>query len=417
MKCRKNLWFQGAALLIAITLLLAPGAGAQSQYKTLHRFKGIKDGTFVVAGLTFDQKGNLYGASQGGGAGGGGTVFKLTPNADGSWTESVLYNFCPQNNCADGAVPSASLIFDQAGNLYGTAKEGGLDELGTVFKLTPNADGNWTESVLHKFTGGTDGANPSASLIFDQAGNLYGTTSGGGDDLGTVFRLTPKADGSWTESVLHNFTGGTDGASPYASLIFDQAGNLYGTTSGGGDSGSCLYDNCGVVFELMPNANGTWTESVLYRFGGGKHGQWPFGGLIFDQAGNLYGTAEFGGNCGDPGCGVVFELTPQTDGSWAQRVLHSFNGSDGDEPVAGLIFDAAGDLYGTALRGGAHNLGTVFKLTPNADGKWAETVLHRFLDRPGASPSAGLIFGSSGNLYGTTNGAGSAHGSAFEITP
>jgi uncharacterized repeat protein (TIGR03803 family) len=406
MKRRKNLWFQGAALLlVAITVVLAPGAGAQIKYKTLHRFKGIKGGTFVVAGLTFDQKGNLYGASQLGGASENGTVFKLTPKADGSWTESVLYNF---TGGTDGGAPSASLIFDQTGNLYGTASEGGVDEFGTVFKLTPHADGSWAHSVIHSFRGGTDGANPYASLIFDQTGNLYGTTSGGGDDLGTVFKLTPNANGSWTESVLYRFKGGTGGANPFASLIFDQTGNLYGTTSEGR----------GVVFELMPNANGSWTESVLYRFRGGKHGQGP-GGLIFDQAGNLYGTAHFGGNCGDPGCGVVYELTRQTGGSWVESVLYRFSdGRDGANPSASLIFDQTGNLYGTTSAGGAQNLGTVFKLTPNADGRWTETVLHRFFDRPGASPVGGLIFDASGNLYGTTNGDGiTTFGSAFEVTP
>jgi uncharacterized repeat protein (TIGR03803 family) len=425
MKCNKSLCQGAALLLIAITVLLAPGAGAQSKYKTLYKFKNGKDGSSVVAGLTFDQKGNLYGAARLGGAGGNGTVFKLTPKADGSWTESVLYSFCSLSKCADGAVPSASLIFDETGNLYGTAFLGGAHDFGAVFKLTPNADGSWTESVLHTFAGGTDGAYPYANLIFDRTGNLYGTTYGGADDLGTVFKLTPNSDGSWTESVIYNFTGGTDGAWPYASLIFDQTGNLYGATSEGGDRSSCVNDNCGVVFELMPNANGTWTESVLYRFGG-KHGEWPYGGLIFDQAGNLYGTTEFGGNLSQClyGCGVVFELTRQKDGSWAESVLYSFSGRDGRYPLAGLIFDAAGNLYGTTVLGGDHSLcggsscGVVFKLVPNSNGKWIETVLHPFLDRPGVGPYAGLIFDASGNLYGTTVGDGtSTFGSVFEITP
>jgi hypothetical protein len=226
--------------------------------------------------------------------------------------------------------------------------------------------------------------------------------------------------------VLHNFTGGTDGANPYASLIFDQAGNLYGATIEGGERSSCLYDNCGVVFELMPNANGTWRESVLYRFGGGKGGEWPYGGLIIDQAGNLYGTAEFAGNlsqCLD-GCGVVFELTRQKDGSWAESVLYRFSGRDGRYPLSGLIFDAAGNLYGTTNLGGDRSLcggtgcGVVFKLVPNSNGTWTETVLHRFLDRPGAGPYAGLILDASGNLYGTTVGdVPTTHGSVFEITP
>jgi uncharacterized repeat protein (TIGR03803 family) len=408
MKCRKNLWFQGAALLlIAITLLLAPGAGAQSKYKTLHRFKGGKDGGNSRAGLIFDQTGNLYGATARGGTGGKGTVFKLTPKADGSWTKSILYNF---TGGTDGSAPSASLIFDQKGNFFGTTTGGGGQGNGTVFKLAPNADGSWTESVLYRFRGGTDGFYPSASLIFDQKGNLYSTTfDGGARGYGTVFKLAPNADGSWTESVLYSFLGGHDGGNPDASLIFDQTGSLYGTTVDGGAQGN------GTAFVLTPNADGSWTESVLYPFTGGKDGGGPRAGLIFDQAGSLYGTTPYGG-CDD--CGVVFELTRQTDGSWAESVLYSFNLRDGYYPLAGLIFDAAGNLYGTTVycgRGGGW--GTVFKLTPNSNGKWTKTVLHRFFGAPGAFPSAGLIFDASGNLYGTTYGDPSLSGSVFEITP
>jgi uncharacterized repeat protein (TIGR03803 family) len=422
MQYRKNLWFQGAALLlIAITLLLAPGAVAQSKYKTLHRFKGGKDGESIYAGLIFDQKGNLYGATTQGGAGGNGTVFKLAPSAGGSWTASVLYNF---TGGTDGANPYASLIFDQKGNLYGTTAYGAQGS-GAVFQLAPNADGSWTESVIYSFLGGKDGGNPSASLVFDQKGNLYGTTQDGGNGApgnGTAFKLTPNADGSWTESVLYVFSGGEDGGNPTASLIMDSAGNLYGTTFYG-NSGPCLGGECGVVFELMPNADGTWTESVLYRFKGGKDGGNPETDLIFDQAGNLYGTTKVGGCSGD--CGVVFELTPQTDGSWMESVLYRFNGRDGRYPAAGLISDAAGNLYGTTVLGGDLSLcnngsgcGVVYKLVPNSNGKWTETVLHRFLNRPGVLPYTGLIFDSSGNLYGTTFGDGnSTFGSVFEVTP
>ena len=260
MKCNKSLCQGGALLFIAITLLLAPGAGAQSKYKTLRRFKGGPK--FVYAGLIFDQKGNLYGATVGGGAGGNGTVYKLTPKADGSWTESILYNF---TGGTDGVVPYASLIFDEKGNLYGTTTLGGAGGNGTVYRLTPKADGSWTESILYNFTGFTDGGNPYASLVFDQKGNLYGATAGGGaGGSGTVYKLTPKADGSWTESVLYSFLGGEDGADPIARLIMDPAGNLYGTTIYGGGRGDCSAGECGVVFELMPNADGTWSESVLH---------------------------------------------------------------------------------------------------------------------------------------------------------
>jgi uncharacterized repeat protein (TIGR03803 family) len=427
MKCRKSLWFQGAALvLIAITMLLPPGAGAQNQYKTLHRFKGGTDGEFMYAGLVFDQKGNLYGATAGGGAGGNGTVFKLQPKADGSWTESILYNF---TGGTDGGAPYASLIFDQKGNLYGTTVFGGAQGSGAVFKLAPHADGSWTENVIYSFLGGKDGGNPSASLIFDQKGNLYGTTQDGGSGAagnGTAFKLTRNADGSWSESVLYVFSGGEDGGNPTASLIVDPAGNLYGTTIYGGNNGdSCAVTECGVVFELMPNADGTWTESVLYSFTGGTDGGNPETDLIFDQAGNLYGTTKWGGKCAfSDGCGVVFELKRQTDGSWVESVLHRFSRRDGFVPTAGLIFDAAGSLYGTTVAGGDLSLhggsgcGVVFKLAPNSNGKWTETELHRFLDRPGDSPFAGLIFDGSGNLYGTTWGNGtSTFGSVFEVTP
>jgi uncharacterized repeat protein (TIGR03803 family) len=421
MKCRKKIWFEGAALLlIAITLLLAPGAGAQSKYKTLHRFKDDAHGKFVYAGLIFDQIGNLYGTTILGGARGNGTVFKLAPNADGSWTKNVLYNFSGRE---DGGSPYASLIFDQTGNLYGTTADGGTMSLGTVFKLTPNADGSWTETVIYSFLGREDGGSPLAGLILDSAGNLYGTTFYDGD-FTTAFELMPNADGSWTEKVLHVFQNGSDGSQSSAGLIFDQAGNLYGTTAYGGGSSSCNLNTCGVVFELTPNQDGTWTENLLYRFTGGKDGGNPFGGLIFDQAGNLYGTTEFGGNCGAVGCGVVFKLTRQADGSWAESVPYSFSGRDGDHPLASLISDADGNLYGTTVgaRSGpcvaAYGCGVVFRLTPNSNGTWTESVLHRFSDHPGAHPDASLIFDASGNLYGTTAGDGTiTFGSVFEITP
>jgi uncharacterized repeat protein (TIGR03803 family) len=211
-----------------------------------------------------------------------------------------------------------------------------------------------------------------------------------------------------------------DGADPYrAGLIFDPAGNLYGTTENGGNSQCTATGNgCGVVFELIPNADGSWKQTVLYRLcsrsscGDGTN---PQTSLIFDRAGNLYGTTVNGGAAG---FGVVFQLTPNADGSWREKVLHSFRGGDGGGPQASLIFDHAGTLYGTTANGGIHNYGTVFKLVPNSDGGWHETVLHAFYDRPGALPEAGVIFDSAGNLYGTTFGdSNTTFGSVFEITP
>ena len=205
-----------------------------------------------------------------------GTVFELTPNGDGSWTESVLHSFY----YSDGFGPEVGLIFDAAGNLYGTTLGGGALQRGTVFKLTPNGDGSWTESVLHSFNG-SDGNWPRG-LIFDAAGNLYGTTYlGGARNVGTVFEFTPNGDGSWTKTVLHSFRGGSDGANPMAGLIFDAAGNLYGTTIWGG--GGVCPNGCGTVFKLRPTLSGTWRFGVLHKFMG-TPGAYPYAGLVFDHS-------------------------------------------------------------------------------------------------------------------------------------
>jgi uncharacterized repeat protein (TIGR03803 family) len=299
-----------------------------------------------------------------------GVVFKLKPNPDGTWTESVLHSFA---GGTDGASPAglAGLIFDATGNLYGTTFYGGSDSsscfyggCGVAFKLKPNHDGSWTESIVHTFVG-ADGTNPSAGLIFDAAGNSYGTTwQGGASSLctepggcGVVFRLKPNPDGSWTESVLHSF-GGVDGSFGSAGLIFDTAGNLYGMTyvaCGGCGEG-------GTVFELQPNPDGTWTESVLHSFTGGADGSFPTGGLIFDAAGNLYGTTSEGGaHFGSEGYGVVFKLAPTSSG-WSETVLHTFLGV-GENPAAPVIFDPAGNLYGTTERGSPWD-GLVFEIKP-----------------------------------------------------
>jgi uncharacterized repeat protein (TIGR03803 family) len=335
------------------------------------------------------------------------------------------------------------VIFDGAGNLYGTTLGGGSNSssaciygCGTAFRLIPGSGGSWTESVLYSFCSLSrcvDGSAPQSGVIFDQTGNLYGTTVIGGSSsasacnnlgCGTVFKLTPNADGRWTESVLHSFfslTDCADGKSTFASVIFDGAGNLYGTASEGGNLSQCDEHGCGVFFELTPNADGTWKEEILHRFAGGRDGAVPEDSLLFDGSGNLYGTAHLGGNLTN--CGVVFELTPDSHGSWEEKVLYSFAGGDGRGPFASLAFDKAGNLYGTTLLGadrlcGSSGCGVVFELTPNSNGGWTETVLHRFLDHPGAAPYAGVIFDAAGNVYGTTSGDHSTtFGSVFEITP
>jgi uncharacterized repeat protein (TIGR03803 family) len=307
MNYKKFLGAAGSALMIVIvvTLVLASSAWAQSTFKTLYTFKGgNKDGGLPTAGVILDAAGNLYGTVEVGGGHSSGAVFELTPGA-GGWTKHVLHVFTG----TDGAHPDASLTLDAAGNLYGTTGccgylGHGLSEPGVVFELTPNSDGTWVERTLYKFTGGTDGGTPNGSLIFDQGGNLYGTTMYGGIiglcdhqyGCGVVFELTPNSDGTWTEKVLHSFAW-TDGAHLAASLTFDHVGNLYGTTTQGGNYGG------GVVFKLTPNSDGSWTENALHSFTGGKDGSYVRAGLTFDAAGNLYGATRLGGNYG---VGVVF---------------------------------------------------------------------------------------------------------------
>src|ERR1017187_5420046 len=404
-----------AVLAIIAATLFVTSTWATAQEKVLHNFNNNgTEGYEPLAGLIFDAAGNLHGTTYVGGSYGYGTAFELTPAGGGTWNEKVLYSF------ASGSTAfylTSGLIFDGAGNLYGTTLGG---QGGSVFELTPTAGGGWTEKVLHSFGNGTDGEDPQAGLIFDAAGNLYGTTIAGGTyGGGTAFELTPAAGGGWTEQVLLNFDG-TDGQHPYGALIFDAAGNLYGTTSYGG-----TYDY-GTVFELTPAAGGGWTETVLHNFNdNGTDGYWPYAGLIFDAVGNLYGTTYGGGvytsctNGSFLGCGTVFELTPTAGGGWTEKVLHSFgNGTDGEDPQAGLIFDAAGNLYGTTIAGGTYGGGTAFELTPAAGGGWTEQVLLNFDGTDGQHPYGALIFDAAGNLYGTTSYGGTYdYGTVFELTP
>lgn len=345
----------------------------------------------------------------------------LTTQAWGTVVEKVIYSF---TGGADGAVPAASLILDSAGNFYGTTSAGGTAGCGTVFELIRNPDGTWKESVLYTFTGGGDGAQPQAALIFDSAGNLYGTASAGGAGYGVVFELMPNADGTWSESVLRVFNGGRGGAHPQGRLLFDSAGvNLYGTTSAGGNLVSCGGVGCGVVFELSPQSGGSWAEQVLYFFTGGKNGGIPYGGLTFDAVGNLYGTASTGGVVGSPtfcpgGCGVVFELTP-AGGKWGQTVLYAFKGAsrDGATPQGDVIFDSAGNLYGTTSGIGRLARSNVFRLVPNSLG-WSEQVLYHFTGTDGSAPLSDIALGADSKVYGTTSlGGTSNHGVVFELIP
>jgi uncharacterized repeat protein (TIGR03803 family) len=425
--------------ILTLIVALASGALAEGQEQVLHAFTGHADGRWPYASLIFDQAGHLYGTTYSGGPNGSGEVFKLV-HSKGVWKETVIYGFKQAaihgfiDNNVDGAGPYAPVIFDKAGNLYGTTSFRGAYNQGTVFELK-HSTGAWRETVLHSLDG-VDGAGPYAPVIFDEAGNLYGTAvAGGASGRGTVFELTRSKNG-WKGKPLYSFTGNTDGGFPYAGLVMDKSGNLYGTTQVGGQGGCGTGDGCGVLFKLTHSTAG-WTETVLHTFCSGSScsdGGFPVAQLIFDKAGNLYGTTQYGGafiSCGatNGGCGTVFELTPNSDGSWTETVLYAFlGGSDGGIPVGGVLFDKAGNLYGTTSMGGGSKqcgsagCGTIFELTPSSGGGWSETVLYSFCLHStncddGAEPQAGLILDPAGNLYGTTIYGGGSAGVAFKFTP
>ncbi len=402
----------------AVVFLMGTSAVQRAQAQTetvLYSFTNASNSP--DAPLIMDSSGDLYGTAFAGGASGRGAVFELI-NSSGSYTLRVLYSFAGSPN--DGGEPEG-IIADSSGNLYGTTTYGGSSSncphgCGTAFELV-NSAGTYTEKVLHSFGASNgDGDPPTAGLIMDSAGNLYGTTfSGGANGKGTVFELV-NSSGVYTEQLLYSFAGDSDGSTPFGNLIMDSSGDLYGTTGVGGASGGW-----GTVFELVNNS-GSYTEKVLYSFAGPPgDGRAPTG-VIADSAGNLYGTTTYGGtssNCPN-GCGTVFELL-NSSGSYTEKLLHSFTGpSDGVYPEGSLIMDAGGKLYGTTSGDPSVSLGngSVFELV-NASGGYAEYVLHNFTGAPddGASPYAGLLMDASGDLYGTTEAGGvSSDGTVFEIS-
>lgn len=391
--------------VLATLLTIVPSARAQT-FTVLHTFTGGGDGADPLAGLTFDRAGNLYGTAHTGGNSSVGTVFKLKPTGSG-WLITPLYEFSSQGS--GGANPSSGVIFGPDGSLYGTASTGGSG-FGTVYKLQPPANAcktsvcYWTEHVLYSFTAGSDGHQPTGNLIFDPAGNLYGTTQAGGAfGYGTVFELT-KSGGNWTESVLYSFASGQDGNQPTDGVVIDSAGNLFGTTPYGGIN-NCQ-GGCGIVFELTPSGSG-WSEQILYRFAGVPDAQRPYAGLIIDSARNLYGASFEGGVNGG---GAVFELSP-AGGSWNYSVLYDLSGSN-NGPDARLTMDSSGNLYGTTI-----DPSTVFELSPSGGG-WTYTDLHDFSGNDGIYPRGSLILDGDGNLYGTTSmGGADGQGTAWELTP
>ena len=414
MRSKKPFSAGNPAFVIFITLLLAstvvPAQTQAIKFKVIHTFKG-SDGAYPTGGLIRDSEGNFYGMTDEGGSSKGcphgcGTVFEL---AD-SGKETVLYSFTGKDG--DGEYPASwvSPVRDSAGNIYGTTFDGGdlttCDGVGCgiVFKL--NKEGK--ETILHTFGKGKDGGEPASGLIEDAHGNLYGTTQiGGTNNGGTLFRITKAG----AYSILHNFDFpgmGVDGAEPIAPMTQDLSGNLYGTTLAGGQN------DCGTIFKLDTNKK----ETVFFSFPCGSGGDGPYGQLLVDSAGNVYGTTKVGGNSGcfdGGGCGVVFKV----DSSGTETVLYAFSGgSDGRYPFAGLVRDASGDLYGTTINGGDAGLGVVFKL----DASGNETVLHSFTGESDGSFPRDLFMNSIGDLYGVAGGGGSLKcqegcGTLFRINP
>jgi uncharacterized repeat protein (TIGR03803 family) len=413
------------AIIFVLTVVATQSVQAQT-FNVIHNFTGGGDGAHPVAGLTIDRSGSLYGTTWDGGMGYG-TVFRLA-STHSNWIFSPLYSFAGGN---DGDNPGARVVFGPDGRLYGTTEAGGGGILcffgayigcGTVFNLRPPATAcktalcPWSETVLYRYSGGVDGGYANAEVVFDPTGAIYSTTAFGGryghcnaagEACGTAYKLTRSGD-SWNEAVLYNFGQVRDATEPLGGVIFDNAGNLYGTTYEGGY-------NYGTVFQLMPSGSG-WTETILYQFNGGSPGEYPVAGVIIDNLGILYGATTAGGTGGG---GTVFELTPSS-GNWIYTVLHSFTGGAG--PEANLTMDAAGNLYGTTVADGTHGYGSVFKLTRTSG--WTYTSLHDFTGgSDGGNPISNIVFDANGNLYGTTSKGGTSSncyggcGVVWEITP
>ena len=426
--------FITARVSLALALLIASAIHSlAATEQVIHAFRPYSNGGIPQAGLISDSQGNFYGTGTVGGTSGSGVVFELSPQSDGTWKETVLYNFA---GGADGAKPISGLILDATGDLYGTTYSGGfvtgecgITGCGIVYELSANADGTWSKRNLYNFQGGFDGAFPEGTLAIDTSGNLYGTTTAGGGAIcgwyycGTVFELSPKSGGGWNKRTIYAFTSpnGANGNHPTAGLVLDSAGNLFGTTAWGGIYAESCSSGCGTVFELQPTATGSWTENTLYEFTGNSDGAIPQCDLILDSKGNLYGSTLQGGG--------VWELVHSQSGAWSYTLLQAFDTLSAAAPQGKLTFDSAGNIYGTS-GGGIKGQGQVFELTHSASG-WSFSSLYSFLGNEpnsnvldGSGPESGVIFDHAGNLYGTTVAGAGANcspvggcGTVFKLSP
>jgi uncharacterized repeat protein (TIGR03803 family) len=385
------------SLIAALLFVVTVGQQAQSQtYKVIHTFT-VSDGASPYAGPTLDSSGNVYGTTYLGGSDANGSVYELSPQGS-SWVFSSLYSFTG----GDGSGPGFGSLAIKGGALFGTTESGGY--FGTAFEVGRAGPGSdvWKETVVHSFGIGKDGAQPLNGVVFDAAGNFYGTTSlGGAYGNGAVFEVK-RSGKKWIESVIYSFKT----ANPVAGVTLDAQGNLYGTTSFGGPTGN------GLVFELSRSGS-SWKETVLYRFKGANDGEHPVGGLLLGKAGNLYGSTFQGGANGG---GTVYELSHSAKG-WKLATLYSFGGGFAG-PYNKLTFDNKGNIYGATNGDGAHGAGSVFKLTWSKGG-WQFTDLYDFTSgSDGGSPYGRVAVDAQGNIFGTTSVGGSNNeGVVFEITP
>jgi uncharacterized repeat protein (TIGR03803 family) len=394
----------------AAALLCAAGGNAaiagKIKEKAAYSFAGENDGGFPMGGLVADSKGNKFGVTSSDGSAHNGVIFEVD-RKNGAWVETPLYAF---TGGADGGLPQAGLMADPSGNLYGTTYQGGSGS-GVVFELSHSKKKKWQYNVLWTFSGGNDGGEPSGTLSMDANGNIYGTTTEGGTGVvGTVFELSPSGSGSWNESVLYNFTGNNDGGEPMGNVLLGSDGNLYGTTAGYGQY------NYGVVYKLTAN-NGSWSQSVLHAFQGGTDGEVPRDGLIQDASGTLYGTtAGFDNSYGN----VFSLGTDGSNYSVLYNIPSCSSCYTGNGPWQTVSMDAAGALYGTTYADGENANGEVFKLIPGQNNQWTASVLYVFPGGAGSQyPYSTVLVGKNGKLFGTSKGtagqAGFFPGNIWEI--